>query len=149
MASPTYRPDSPASIQPPQAQLDPDGSAHPLLDGDSWPSSTDLDAEVRALVPLLDHVRGPVTRLLLSPAGWAARPHQIITDGRTVTIGYLAGQSPSMMTVLCADGGTFTMRVAALQPAPAAPGRPETGRDEGGGETERGWLGLLPNQAVR
>jgi Family of unknown function (DUF5994) len=149
MASPAYRPDSAGSFELSQAQFDPNGSRHPLLDGDWWPSTTDLGAELCALVPLLDHVRGPVTRLLLSAGGWATRPHHIITDGRTVTVGYLAGQSPATMTVLCADGGTFTMRVSPPGPAPGAPGWPETGRDKDGGKTEEGRLGLVTNQAVR
>jgi uncharacterized protein DUF5994 len=149
MASPAYRPDSSASLQPPQAQLDPRGPRQQLLDGGWWSSSTDLDAELRVLVPLLDQVRGPVVRLLLSPAGWATRPHRIITDDRTVTIGYQAGQAPSMMKVICSDGGTFTMRVALLGPAPGAPGQAETGRGEDGWPFQADCLGLLPDQAIR
>ncbi|HEX5202234.1 DUF5994 family protein [Paractinoplanes rhizophilus] len=149
MASPTYQPDSAAACGPPQAQLEPKGFRHTLLDAGWWPSSADLDAELRVLVPVLEHVRGPVTRLLLSVGGWAARPHEIITDGRTVTLGYLAGQSPSMMTVLCADGGMFTVRVAPPGPAFGALGRPGTGRDQDGCQSEGGGLGLLPKRAVR
>ena len=144
MASPTCRPDSSASLRPPQAPLDPHGDPHPLLGGDPWPGSTDLGAELRALVRLLDHVRGPVTRLLPSPAGRSALPDQIITDGRTVTIGCLADRSPATLTVLCADGGTFTMRVGRLE---AAPDRPDPGWDEAGwAQADR--FGPLPDQAV-
>jgi hypothetical protein len=122
---------------------------HTLLDGSWWPSSTELGAELRMLVPVLDHVRGPVTRLLLSAAGWTTRPHQITADGHTVSVGYLAGQSPTMMTVMCADGGTFTMRVAPPGPAPDARARPDTGRDKDVWETEGGGLGLPPERALR
>jgi hypothetical protein len=73
------------------------------------------------LVPILDHVRGPVRRLLLGAAGWTARPHRISAAGRTVSVGYLAGQSPSMMTVLCADGGMFVLRVASPGPPGGSP----------------------------
>lgn len=131
--------ESPASSESPRVRFEPARFHGALLDGSWWPSSIELDAELRTLVPVLDHVRGPVTRLLLSAAGWATRPYQIIMGGRTVTIGYLAGHSPSMMTVLCADGGTFTMRVAPPGPASGAPDRPESG----------GGLGLLPERAVR
>jgi Family of unknown function (DUF5994) len=149
MASPTYQPDFPAACQSPRGRSEPNGLRHTTLDAGWRPSSPDLDAELRVLVPILDHVRGPVTRLLLSVGGWSARPHEIIADGRTVTVGYLAGQSPSMMTVLCADGGTFTLRVAPPRPALDDSSRPETGRDEDRCPTEAGALGLLPNRAVR
>jgi hypothetical protein len=116
MATPTPPPEPADTTAPPRVRLEPVWVHRTRLDGSWWPSSNDLGAQLRALVPVLDHVRGPVSRLLLSAAGWAARPHHIVADGRQVSIGYLAGQSPSMMTVLCADGGTFTMCVA--QPDP-------------------------------
>jgi hypothetical protein len=104
MATLAHRSDSPVS-------LDPVRFHHMLLDGSWSPGSGDLNEELRVLVPVLDHARGPVRRLLLSAAGWTARPHQVVAAGHTVSVGYMAEQSPSMMTVLCADGGTFTMRV--------------------------------------
>ena len=112
MAPPTPRPKSPVSFEPPRVQLEPVRFHNVLLDGCWWPKTTDLDEELRALVPVLDHVRGPVARLLLSVTNWTARPHQVTAAGHTVSIGYMAGQSPSIMTVLCADGGTFTMCVS-------------------------------------
>jgi hypothetical protein len=141
MASMIHQPESPASVPPARVRLEPVPFHHTLLDGSWSPNSTDLHAELRALVPVLEHARGPVKRLLLSAAGWAARPHQIITAGRPVSVGYLAGQSPSMMTVLCADGRCLTMRVDPPGPAPGAPDRPETGRDEHIWEAEGGGLG--------
>jgi hypothetical protein len=98
-------------------RLEPVRFDHQLLDGSWWPSSADLDAELRTLLPDLNRLCGPVTRLLLSAASWTTRPHQVISDGRVVSIGYLAGQSPAMMTVLCTGGDTFSIRVA---PVPAA-----------------------------
>ena len=87
------------------------------FDGTWRPASADLCTELCALVPVLEGHRGPVTRLLLGAAGWTARPHEVVSGGRTVSVGYLAGQSPSMVTVLCADGSTFTMRVTPPVPA--------------------------------
>jgi Family of unknown function (DUF5994) len=109
MASTSYQPESPASSEAPRVPPE------PLLDGSWWPRSTDLGLELGVLVPALDHVQGPVKRLLLGVGNWAVRPHQVVTDGRTVSVGYAAGQSSTMIRVFCADGGTFTMRVE--QPA--------------------------------
>ena len=77
-----------------------------------WPDSGDLGAELTGLVPVLDGIRGPVSRLLLGAAGWTVRPNRVVAAGRVVTVGYLAGQSPSIMTVRCTDGGTFSLLVA-------------------------------------
>ena len=99
------------SSGPPRVQPDPIRFPGPLLDDGWWPESSDLDAELRFLVPVLDQVRGPVTRLLLPVGDWITRPHQIITDGRTISIGYAAGQAATMIEVFCADGGVFTARV--------------------------------------
>jgi hypothetical protein len=149
MASMTHQPESSASVESPRVRFEPIRLHRTLLDGSWWPSSTELGAQLRMLVPVLDHVRGPVTRLLLGAGGWATRPHHITADGRTVSVGYLAGQSPSMMTVCCADGGTFTMRVAPPGPASDAPDRPETGWARDAWEAEGGGLGQLPERAVR
>lgn len=126
MASLSYQPASPASAQPPRVPPDPIRFADPLLDGSWWPDSADLDVELRVLLPALDHVRGPVKRLLLGVGNWTARPHWIITDGRTVSIGYAAGQSAKMIKVFCTDGGTFTIRVAPPGPVPIPPNTPES-----------------------
>ncbi len=103
---------SPARPEPPQVRLEPVRFHDTVFDGTWSPRSADLRVELPALVPALDHFRGPVTRLLLSAAGWDVRPHHIVAAGRTVSVGYLAGQSPTMMSVLCADGAMFTLRVA-------------------------------------
>jgi hypothetical protein len=109
MAPLTSRPDATHSSR---VLLEPIRDHHLLLDGSWSPGSDDLDRELRALLPVLDQIRGPVTRLLLSAAGWSTRPHHVQLADRTVSIGYLADQPPSMMTALCADGGTFILRVA-------------------------------------
>jgi hypothetical protein len=148
MASMIHQSESPACVEPPWVRLEPVQFHHTLLDGSWWPSSTDLGAELHRLVPVIDHVRGPVTRLLLSVATWTTRPHRIIAAGRTVSVGYLAGQSPSMMTVLCVDG-TFTMRVFLPVPGLGAPDDLRTGRDEDRWEAEGGRLSPLRTRAVR
>lgn len=149
MSSLTHPPDSPASLEPPRVRLEPVPFHHTLLDGSWWPGSADLGKELAVLVPVLDQVRGPVRRLLMGAVGWAARPHHIIAAGHTVSVGYLADQPRSVMTVLCADGGSFTMRVAPPGPAPALPDAHEIGRDEDTWEAEGGGLGPLWERAVR
>jgi hypothetical protein len=95
----------------PQVRLEPSWLDRTRIEGSWWPSSGDPGVEVRTLVPVLEHVRGPVKRLLLGVAGWTARPPRVEAAGHSVSIGYMAGQSPTVMKVLCADGGTFIMRV--------------------------------------
>ena len=107
-----YRPDSP------MLTLDPADDQHLLLDGRWWPGPDDLGTTLRDVLPVLDRVRGPVSRLLLSAAGWTSRPHHVVLADRTVSLGYLAEQPPSMITVRCVDGGTFVMRVAPSAPSP-------------------------------
>jgi uncharacterized protein DUF5994 len=117
--------------------------------GSWWPDTPDLDTELRVLLPLLDDVRGPVRRLVLSAGDWPAGPKRVVTDLRTVGVDYQTGQQPWTMTVVCVDGGTFTMRVVPPGPSPAAPGRSEAGVDAEVWETEGGGLDLPRAQAVR
>jgi hypothetical protein len=121
----------------------------PLLNGSWWPLSTDLGVELAVLLPALDHVRGPVKRLLLGVGGWKARPSRINADDRTVSVGYAAGQSPAMIKVFCVDGGSFTMRVTLPGSASGVPERPDDGLDEEIWEDEGGGLRLLRSRAGR
>lgn len=106
----------------PRVRLEPVSDHHMLLDGSWCPRSDDLGAELPDLLPVLDRVLGPVARLLLSAVGWTTRPHHVVLADRTVSVGYLAGQPPFLMTVLCADGDTVMMRVAGPPSgAPVAP----------------------------
>ncbi|MET3421744.1 hypothetical protein BJ973_000956 [Actinoplanes tereljensis] len=93
-------------------RLEPVWLHHTLLDGTWWPESADPSLELPVMLSILQDAHGPVTRLLLSAAGWSARPHQVVMGGRPVSIGYCSDQSPSMMRVFCADGRTFILRVA-------------------------------------
>ena len=110
MASPRYQPVTA------RVRFDPVRLHHTVLDGSWWPATTDLGVELPLLLPILNEANGPVSRLLLSAAGWTTRPHQISVDGRTVSVGYRADQSPSMMTVLGADGRTFILHVVPAGP---------------------------------
>ncbi|MEV0902742.1 DUF5994 family protein [Actinoplanes sp. NPDC049802] len=122
---------------------------HSSYDGSWWPESIDLDSELPVLLPMLDHVRGPVRRLVLSARDWTAGPARIVTDLRTVDVDYSPGQSPWTMTVVCADGGTFTMRVVPPGPGPAGSDGSAAGLDSDAWESEGGGLGLPRLRAVR
>jgi Family of unknown function (DUF5994) len=85
-----------------------------ILDGCWWPSSADPAAELPGLVVALERVYGPVTRVLLSAAGWSRRPHHVEVDGRIVTLGYFSDQPATMLTANCGADSV------ALQVVPAA-----------------------------
>ena len=129
------------SSGPPRVQPDPIRFPGPLLDDGWWPESSDLDAELRFLVPVLDQVRGPVTQLVLSAESSVTPPQEIRIDDRTVTVRYVAGQSPSVVTVHCADGGTFTVRMTPPGTMPGATDQPAPRREEDTWEAEGGGLG--------
>jgi hypothetical protein len=122
---------------------------HTSFDGSWWPDSPDLDSELPVLLPMLDHVRGPVRQLVLSARNWAAGPDRVVTDLRTVDVDYSPSQSPWTMTVVCVDGGTFTMRVVPPGPSSTASDGPAAGPDAEAGEAEGGGLGLPRLRAVR
>lgn len=124
-------------------------SEHLLYDGSWWPDSSGLDGELRLLMPVLDHVRGPVRRLVLSAEAGTGRSHRIVMDARTVTVDYQVGRAPGMMTVICADGGTFTIRVAPRGPAPAAAHGRETNVGGKVSEIAGGVFGSLCKRVVR
>ncbi|MEV4402846.1 DUF5994 family protein [Actinoplanes sp. NPDC049598] len=149
MASVVHHVESPATPEPPWVRLEPVRFRNALLDGCWWPSTNDLESELRVLVPILDQVRGRIAKVLVSAVGWTARPHTIVAAGRTVAVAYLAGQSPVIMTVLCADGGTFTLRVAPPGPAPDLSKGTACGWDEDAWRTTAGGFGPLSDRPVR
>ena len=110
-----------ASADSPSVWLEPVRFHHMLLDGTWWPGSGDLTAELPVLVPALERLCGPVSRLLLGVAGWTTRPHEVTIPGfevagvdvagREVSVSYQAGQSPSLATAHCTDGHTLTLFV--------------------------------------
>jgi hypothetical protein len=56
------------------------------LDGAWWPRSRDIDAELPALVSVLTEYLGPITRVGLDVAAWAALPTRLVIDDRVVHI---------------------------------------------------------------
>ncbi|GGN19196.1 hypothetical protein FHR83_003979 [Actinoplanes campanulatus] len=116
------------------------------VDGTWWPSSPDLATELWHLVRALDQVRGPVTRLLLAVGTWTTEPHRIVMGGRMVTIGYRTRRPTTLITVICGDGGSFSV---CLAPQGPAPGPGETAWDKATWEAGRGGCGALREEEAR
>jgi hypothetical protein len=75
-----------------------------VLDGGWWPRSADVYSELPGLILAIDHVRGPVRRVLLSADGWADHPRHVRVGGRTIRLSFYASQPASLLTATC-DGG--------------------------------------------
>ncbi|GIM89677.1 hypothetical protein Ato02nite_014700 [Paractinoplanes toevensis] len=103
---------SPPLLASPRVRFEPVWFHQTLLDGSWCPESADPSVELPVMLPILQEARGPVSRLLLSAAGWSARPHQVVVGGRTISVGYCSDLSPSLMIVRCAGGDSFSLRVA-------------------------------------
>jgi hypothetical protein len=120
MTSPNRHPATQQAPASPLVRFEPIRLHHMMFDGRWWPRSRDPAAELRALVPLLDRVNGPVCRLLLSAAGWTSRPHHIAVGNRTISLGYFSDQPPTTLTALCVDGGTVELLVGDTREACSA-----------------------------
>jgi Family of unknown function (DUF5994) len=95
----------------PRLRMEATGSRRTLLDGGWWPRSTDPVAELPGLVLAIDNLRGPVTRLVLSAAGWDTHPRRLSVAGRVLRLGYFASQPISLLTALCANGDRVDLLV--------------------------------------
>ena len=89
----------------PRLRLEPTGSRRTLLDGGWWPRSTDPVAELPGLVLAIDSIRGLVTRLVLSAAGWDGHPRRLDVNGRVLRLGYFTSQSMFLVTAVCGYQG--------------------------------------------
>jgi hypothetical protein len=108
----------------PRLRLEPTGSRHALLDGGWWPHSTDPVAELPGLVLATDRLRGPVTRLVLSAAGWDEHPRRLGVTGRILRLGYFTSQPAALLTALCGhNGDRVDLLVVPRKPTPAPPTR--------------------------
>jgi hypothetical protein len=103
----------------PRLRLEPTGSTRTLLDGGWWPRSTDPAAELPGLILAIDAVRGPITRLILSIAGWDPRPRRLAVAGRVLRLGYFTTQPTALLIARCDDGGRVDLLV--VPPATASP----------------------------
>jgi hypothetical protein len=94
-----------AAPSTPRLRLEPTGTRRTLLDGGWWPRSTDPVAELPGLVLSIDAIRGRVTGLVLSAAGWTEHPRRLAVNDRVLRLGFFASQSPMLLTALCGYNG--------------------------------------------
>jgi hypothetical protein len=93
--------------------MEPTGSRRTLLDGGWWPRSTDPVAELPGLVLAIDHLRGPVNRLVLSAHGWDSKPRRLRVADRVLRLGYFTSQPINLVTALCDNGDRVDLLVVA------------------------------------
>lgn len=90
---------------------------NPLLDGGWWPRSADPLAELPGLIGAIDDRCGPVTRLMLGPAGWDSQPRRLGTAGRVIHVGWFPGQPVGLLTAFC--GGNDRVDLLVVPPGTA------------------------------
>ena len=111
-------PASPAP-SPPRLRLGPAAARGTLLDGGWWPRTADPGLELPGLIAAIDDRCGPVTRLMLGPAGWDSQPRRLATAGRAVKIGWFPGQPARLLTAFCGRTGRVDLLI--VPPGTAEP----------------------------
>jgi Family of unknown function (DUF5994) len=104
---------SPTPPSNPRLRMEPTGSRRTLLDGGWWPRSTDPAAELPGLALAIDHLRGPVNRLVLSAHGWDSKPRRLRVADRVLRLGYFTSQPINLVTALCDNGDRVDLLVVA------------------------------------
>jgi hypothetical protein len=101
--------DSPPSV--PRLRLMPGLSRRTSLDGAWCPRSTDPLAELPGLILAVDDRRGPVSHVLLDPAGWDSQPRRLGVAGRVVRLGWFTTQPLGLLTAICTNGDRIDLLV--------------------------------------
>lgn len=105
----------------PRLRIEATGTTRALLDGGWWPRSSDPAAELPGLVLAIDKVRGPITRLILSKAGWTDHPRRLAVADRLLRLGFFTSQPTTLVTALCDNGGRVDLLVVPPDtPSPTA-----------------------------
>lgn len=92
-------------------------SSYGLLDGGWWPRSADPVAELPGLILALDHLHGPVVRIVLHRGDWSPEPHRLGVEGRVIQVAYFASHSIGLVSAFT---GTAASRRIDLLVVPAA-----------------------------
>jgi hypothetical protein len=102
---------SPATSATPRLQLNPDGPAQAHLDGAWWPRSTDLAAELPALLTALSTRLGPIALIGYRRGAWDAAPDHLDLAGREVHLQGFVSADPPTLVVVDDRGQRVVMRV--------------------------------------
>jgi hypothetical protein len=113
--------------------MKPPSSRPALLDGGWWPRTTDLAAELPALVAAMGDRRGTVTYVLLSTADWdLPHPDRMPVGGRALRLGWFTSQPANLMTMICGFGhDRFDVLIVAPDTSPAAAAEALTAAGDG------------------
>ena len=112
-AGPSISPSSgPATPTPLRLQFDPDRPAEPCLDGAWWPRSTELSAELPALLTKFSAHLGPIALVGYQNAAWDQAPDRLrLAGGHSVhLLGFVSPDRPTMV-VIAESGRSVTLRV--------------------------------------
>jgi hypothetical protein len=102
---------SPATPTPLRLQFDPDRPAEPCLDGAWWPRSTELSAELPALLTTLSAHLGPIALVGYQNAAWDEASDRLGLAGHSVHLLGFVSPDPPTMVVIAESGRSVTLRV--------------------------------------
>lgn len=92
-------------------------SPYGLLDGGWWPRSSNPVAELPGLILALDHLHGPVLRVVLHRGDWTHFPRLLGLAGRIIRLAYFDSHPSGLLT---AFSSTFVSGRIDLLVVPAA-----------------------------
>jgi Family of unknown function (DUF5994) len=109
--SPSLAASSPATRMPLRLQLDPNRPAEPYLDGAWWPRSTELPAELPALLTALSADLGPIALVGYHRDAWNAAPGHLDLAGHAVHLQGFASPDLPTVVVIADSGRRVTVQV--------------------------------------
>ena len=92
-------------------QLDPNSRAEPYVDGAWWPRSTDLPAELPALLAELSAHLGPIALVGYHRDAWNAAPDRLDLAGHPVHLVGFGSPKPPTLIVIADTGRRVTLGV--------------------------------------
>ncbi|WP_416567322.1 DUF5994 family protein [Nocardia testacea] len=119
-----------ASTRTPRLRLRPDSAASGYIDVAWWPRSSDLATELRALIPALRALTGPVQRIVYDPRAWSPTARHLVTDG-TIRLEpypfelfgtmYLCGTNGTVIVLQAIPSGTDNALASSMLAASGEP----------------------------
>lgn len=100
-----------ATATPLRLQLDPNRPAEPYLDGAWWPRSTELSAELPALLAQLSAQLGSIGLVGYHRDAWNAAPDHLDLTGHPVHLQSFVSPDPPTLVVIADTGRSINLRV--------------------------------------